>query len=87
MEKSFENSFMNKHEIAKKTSLIQVRLTAKADGNLQKLVSTTGIKNRTQLVNAAIDLAADVLATIQKGGSVIYELPDGSKERLKVVGV
>lgn len=68
-------------------NLIQIRLSPKAGGNLQKLVSTTGITNRTQLVNAAIELAADVITTIQKGGSVVYELPDGSKERLRVVGV
>jgi hypothetical protein len=68
-------------------NLIQIRLSPKADGNLQKLVLTTGITNRTQLVNAAIELATDVITTIQKGGSVVYELPDGSKERLRVVGV
>jgi hypothetical protein len=47
----------------------------------------TGITNKTQLANAAIDLAADVMKTIHDGGIVTYENPDGTKVQLKVVGI
>jgi hypothetical protein len=69
------------------SEVLQIRLTKRSGRNIQEMSSITGIKNKTQLANAAIDLAADVMKTIHEGGIVTYENPDGTKVQLKVVGI
>lgn len=76
----------NKHSEGKK-KLVQVRLGKRANSNLKALEDLTGVTNKTQLVSTALDLSREILETIAKGGNVICENPDGTRDRLKPIGL
>ena len=68
------------------TTLVQMRLQPKTLQRIEKLSEITGISNRTQLVANSIELAEELVKS-EKGGAKIYiELPDGTRERIKIVG-
>lgn len=67
--------------------LVQVRLTPRSLDNLHGLEKLTGLTNQTQLISASIDLAHEVLQTITTGGNVICENSDGTRDRLKPIGI
>ena len=70
-----------------KKKLIQVRLGKRALGNLRSLQDITGVTNQTQVVSVALDLAREILETIDQGGKVICEHEDGTRDRLKPIGI
>ena len=74
-------------EKKKDERLIQIRLTKHAAHCLEELEESTGISNKTLIVNSSIDLFSEVVSVIKNGGKVIYQFEDGSQERLRVLGI
>jgi hypothetical protein len=67
--------------------MLQVRLAPHSKKNLDAMVAATGISNKTQLVCTSINLAAEFLAAREKGASIFYEFPDGTKVKVVIVGM
>jgi len=69
-----------------KSQLVQMRLQPKTLERLQSLVNLTHTDNRTQLVSFFIQLSEEIVESINAGGKVYIEMPDGKKESLKIIG-
>jgi uncharacterized protein (DUF1778 family) len=69
------------------STLVQMRLQPKTMDRIERLSELTGTKNRTQIIAAAIELAEEVIRSQNEGTRILFERPDGTKERLKIIGI
>ena len=69
------------------STLVQMRLQPKTMERIERLSDLTGTKNRTQIIAAAIELAEEVFRSQKEGTRIFFEKPDGTKERLKIIGI
>lgn len=64
-----------------------MRLLPRTMERINHLSEITGTTNRTQLVASSIELAEELMSNAKKGGKIYIEQPDGSKERIKIIGL
>jgi hypothetical protein len=69
------------------TQLVQMRLLPKTMDRLSNLQKLTKTDNRTQIISTAIQLAELVIDSIEKGGNVYIQSPDGKIELVRIVGI
>lgn len=69
------------------TTLVQMRLLPRTMERINHLSEITGTTNRTQLVASSIELAEELMSNAKGGGKIYIEHPDGSKERIKIIGL
>lgn len=74
-------------KMRKKSKLVQVRLSGKSLQQIENMQAVTGVRNRTQLITAAIALADIILTETDEGGRLRIEKPDGTVEYLRMVGI
>jgi len=70
-----------------KSQVIQMRLQPRTLDRLQNLVKITKTTNKTQLVASSIELAEEIMKTLNAGGKVYIEKPNGQKDSLKIIGM
>ncbi|GAC1417353.1 MAG: hypothetical protein NVS1B13_14280 [Flavisolibacter sp.] len=73
--------------ITTQTTLVQMRLQPKTMERIEHLSEITGTTNRTQLVATSIELAEELMKNEKEGGKIFIEKPDGTRERIKIVGL
>ena len=66
---------------------VQMRFTPKTIRNVAHLKRLTGIRNRTQIVSAAIQLTDAIISEINKDGKLCIERSDGSVDYITIVGL
>lgn len=69
------------------TTLVQMRLLPKTMDRINNLLQITGAANRTQLVASSIQLAEELISNVKDGNKIIIEKPDGTRERIKFIGL
>jgi hypothetical protein len=69
------------------TILVQMRLQPKTMERINRLSEITGTTNRTQLVASSIELTEELMSNTKDGGKIYIERADGTKERIKIIGL
>lgn len=69
------------------TSLVQMRLLPKTMDRINNLSKITGTTNRTQLVASSIEIAEEMISNVKDGNKIFIEKPDGTRERIKIIGL
>lgn len=69
------------------TTLVQMRLLPKTIDRINNLSNITGTNNRTQLVASSIEIAEEMISNVKDGNKIFIEKPDGTRERIKIIGL
>lgn len=64
------------------TKPVNMRLSEKTLTRVEKIQKKLKTDNRTQAIAYAVRIAHDILTTMSKGGKVIIEHKDGTRDRL-----
>jgi len=67
------------------SKLVQMRLSSQTMGRIMHLKRLTGVRNRTQLVSAAIKLMDVALSEVDDGTKLCLKRSDGSLDYITVV--
>ena len=64
------------------TKPVNMRLSEKTMSRVEKIQKKLKTDNRTQAIAYAVRITHDILSTLSKGGKVIIEHKDGTRDRL-----
>jgi len=66
---------------------VTMKLSHETVDNVEWIKKNTGEKNRTQIMGVGVRTLRILIEAIKKGGRVVIEHEDGSKEGIRLIGV